>query len=99
METCKNLLDQGEYDFDTQKYKHHPVLSIISELAQAFNRTAGNVMIATSKLNKIIDEAFLQKQRTNNDIKRMFKYELVHRKKNPNQTNLLLVLQISAGTF
>ena len=99
VESCKNLLDQGEYDFDTQKYKHHPVISIISELSQAFNRKAGNVMLATSKTNEIIDEKFLQKQYTNNDIKRMFKYELVHRNKNPNQTNLLIVLKISAGTL
>ena len=99
MDSCKNLLDQGEYDFDVQKYKHHPVLSIISEFAQALNRTTGNVMIATSKTNEIIDEVFLQKRRTNNDIKRMFKYELVHRNKNPNQTNLLIVLKISTGTF
>ena len=99
VESCKNLLDQGEYDFDTQKYKHHPVLSIVSELSQAFHRKAGNVMLATSKTNEIIDEKFLQKQYTNNDIKRMFKYELVHRNKNPNQTNLLIVLKISTGTF
>ena len=72
VESCKNLLDQGEYDFDTQKYKHHPFLSIISGLVQAF-RKAGNVMLATSKTNEIIDEKFLQKQHTNNDIKKMFK--------------------------
>ena len=56
-------------------------------------------MLATSKTNEIIDEKFLQKQHTNNDIKKMFKYELVHRNKNPNQTNLLIVLKISAGTL